>query len=564
MTIRTRLLLTTATVVGLMVAQALLIVRLIDDLQSAALRVTDAAELADSSDDARVLTESVREHAGSLVDAEPGSDERADTLARLAAHVEELESKTKLLRAGIADLGGARALEAELADAQAILAREVRRFTRAIDATDARRITDHEIDLAEASSGLLRVLESADPAISDELSAAIAAERRLHGQPTRATILVAILAGATVAGVMLVLHRAIAGPIKRLTRRMCDVAEGEGDLVTRVELEGGAELAGLASAFNMFAEKIRTTILGLRHMTGEVESGTNRIASANEQMLASMNLQAEQMHEIIGSIRTLSDSTERVSDRAEAVAERSSEAGSSAQAGGKAIEQNLVEMQQVQAVVESTSETIAALSKRGGEIAEMVSAIDDITERTNLLALNAAIEAARAGEHGRGFAVVADEVRKLASQTDETTARITALIKEIQATTASAIEQITEGRTQVEQSVAQASSAGQQLDSILQSVKGVTVQAMDIAGVVEEQQRAGQEVISSLERINASTDEAKQAVEHGSEAAFRLNDQASRLAASLSQFKLEAEATTSAGPPNAPAGNTPACEPHRA
>jgi hypothetical protein len=46
-----------------------------------------------------------------------------------------------------------------------------------------------------------------------------------------------------------------------------------------------------------------------------------------------------------------------------------------------------------------------------------LSAINNVTEVTNILALNAAIEAARAGAAGKGFAVVASEIRKHAATT---------------------------------------------------------------------------------------------------------------------------------------------------
>jgi hypothetical protein len=58
-----------------------------------------------------------------------------------------------------------------------------------------------------------------------------------------------------------------------------------------------------------------------------------------------------------------------------------------------------------------------SLRDEAKKASENLSAINNVTEVTNILALNAAIEAARAGAAGKGFAVVASEIRKHAAST---------------------------------------------------------------------------------------------------------------------------------------------------
>jgi methyl-accepting chemotaxis protein len=315
-------------------------------------------------------------------------------------------------------------------------------------------------------------------------------------------LLVACVGIAAIIVTALVLSRAIVRPVRGVVESLTDLAQGEGDLASRLPVLSGDEIGQLASRFNDFMDKLQT-------MIKDIIKGVNTLSSSSSELTIIAQHMSANAEQTSGKAQLVATATEEVSSNMSSVSAAMEQSSTNTAMVASAAEEMTATINEIahnaenargishQAVQQtrSASEQMAELGQAANQIGKITETITEISEQTNLLALNATIEAARAGEAGKGFAVVANEIKELARQTAQATLDIRRQIEGVQHSTGGTIDRI---------------------DQVGEVINQVNEIVSTIATAVEEQSVTTKEIAENISQASTGIGEVNKNVAQSS------------------------------------------------
>ncbi|MAS07593.1 MAG: methyl-accepting chemotaxis protein [Ahrensia sp.] len=301
---------------------------------------------------------------------------------------------------------------------------------------------------------------------------------------------------------------ALAGGLSRLA---------DGDLAVSLDEPFMESLDSLRVNFNASVSNLNDTLLMIREKSGSIDNNSAEVRAAADELSRRTEQQAAALEETSSTLEEITATIKETAGSANGAAEI---ANSTKDHSDRSAE-----------VVAKAAKAMQGIESASGEIANIISVIDEIAFQTNLLALNAGVEAARAGEAGKGFAVVATEVRELAQRSAQAA-------KEIK-------ELITRSGGEVRNGVELVGAVATALGEITQNVTDINERIGGIARATTEQLSGVEGINTAVGQIDQVTQKNAAMVEETTAVAHSLAGDVSDLSNMIGGFRLSGEASPS-------------------
>jgi len=347
------------------------------------------------------------------------------------------------------------------------------------------------------------------------------------------SIVIFILLGALFGGLNI---WSIRSPLIRTVGYLETMANG--DLTQNIVINRNNEISKMLRSLQHLQESMRSIISGIQSTANQLTSASGELSATSSKIAEGTGRASQQSDSVSTAVVEMATVSSDIALSCQKMADRAGSTESATRKGDETIAHMAAMMGAIEKSVVDTMDDVKALGTNSERIGDIVVAIQDIADQTNLLALNAAIEAARAGEQGRGFAVVADEVRRLAERTTSATREIQSIIGALQGDVKKVVDSMERSAESVRTGSEDVQHSSQAITFIKEQIAPLLEYVEQVATAVEQQSATSATITASMQQITGVVHDAAQGANQSEQAAANLAHSARELNTVVNRFKL--------------------------
>ena len=326
-------------------------------------------------------------------------------------------------------------------------------------------------------------------------------------------------------------------PLSVMASNLKAIANGEGDLRSRLPVRGSDEIGEASQSFNAMMEKLQRLINHINGTARQVATSARQLQTQGDKVNEGSTAQTRESENAAQSLDQIAAAVSSVSQSCHQVQILSRESQARTEDGKQNLENLQCQINRVEQAVEDIAQTVERFVISTISITKMTKEVKEIADQTNLLALNASIEAARAGDMGRGFAVVADEVRKLAEKSNRSASEIDGITRSLSKESEHVRQALNSGKDVLSASHGSMNTVSNALNSASQAVDKVALGMEEISRATEQQQAASGQVSSQVDSIAGLARDNAASIQGMTQSTQELSTLAQSLERELGQFK---------------------------